>query len=423
MANSDLTRIAGNIGAMNSLWSLSNINKQLSVHQSRLASGKRINSAADDPAGLTIATKMRARSEGLKVALGNISDAKNLTAVAESGLGRINDILVEMRNKAEAGASDTMGVSERKALVQQMQAYAAQIDDIVLQTKWNDTKLIAGAFDSGSLTFQTGADEGDTTVLTGLKNLSASGVGSLLIAEKSSSATVTAGTDANSISSGEATSATINNNLSALSSGTYTIEVTYGGTLGSSSSVRLLDSGGNAMLIQATNSQTAAVAKSRTGIDLSVATGAASVVDFGNGLQATIAQMGAPAPTANGTFTATVSYTSSGTYTLKDAGSNTIDENSTADKFAGYMTFINAKLDTVTEQLSKVGALTSRLNFKEDQVSAAQINIEGAYNRIMNADMAEEQVNASKYQILQQTATAMLAQANSAPQFILSLFR
>lgn len=419
MANSDLTRIAGNIGAMNSLWSLSNINKQLSVHQSRLASGKRINSAADDPAGLTIATKMRARSEGLKVALGNISDAKNLTAVAESGLGRINDILVEMRNKAEAGASDTMGVSERKALVQQMQAYAAQIDDIVLQTKWNDTKLIAGAFDSGSLTFQTGADEGDTTVLTGLKNLSASGLGSLLIADKSTSATVTAGTDANSISSGEATSATINNNLSGLSSGTYTVEVAYSAD-GDGSTVRLLDAGGNAMLIQGTNSQTATVAKSRS-VNLK---DAAATVDFGNGLQATIARFNTGgSPSAAGTYTATVSYTSSGTYTLKDAGNNTIDENSTADKFAGYMTYINSKLDTVTEQLSKVGALTSRLNFKEDQVSAAQINIEGAYNRIMNADMAEEQVNASKYQILQQTATAMLAQANSAPQFILSLFR
>ena len=66
MADNDVTRIAGNIGAMNALNALSIINKQLSVHTSRLATGKRINSAADDPAGLTIATKMMARSEGLK---------------------------------------------------------------------------------------------------------------------------------------------------------------------------------------------------------------------------------------------------------------------------------------------------------------------------------------------------------------------
>jgi flagellin len=49
--------------------------------------------------------------------------------------------------------------------------------------------------------------------------------------------------------------------------------------------------------------------------------------------------------------------------------------------------------------------------------------VEAAYNRIMNADMAEEQVNASKYLVLQQTAVAMLAQANQAPQFLLSLFQ
>jgi flagellin len=65
----------------------------------------------------------------------------------------------------------------------------------------------------------------------------------------------------------------------------------------------------------------------------------------------------------------------------------------------------------------------ARLSFKEDSVSTAQINVEASYNRIMNANMAEEQMNASKYSILQQTAIAMLAQANQAPQNLLSLFR
>jgi flagellin len=65
----------------------------------------------------------------------------------------------------------------------------------------------------------------------------------------------------------------------------------------------------------------------------------------------------------------------------------------------------------------------SRLTFKEESVSTAQLNVEAAHNRIMNANMAEEQMNASKYTILQQTAIAMLAQANQAPQNLLSLFR
>jgi flagellin len=87
------------------------------------------------------------------------------------------------------------------------------------------------------------------------------------------------------------------------------------------------------------------------------------------------------------------------------------------------MDTIQSAIDTVNEHLSSIGAITGRLTFKEDQVTADQTNVEAAYNRIMNADMADEQVAASKYQILQQTATAMLAQANSAPQFLLSLFQ
>ncbi|GAP07880.1 flagellin [Anaerolinea thermolimosa] len=278
MAEIDVTRIAGNIGAMNALNSLNYINKQLAVHQTRLATGKRINSAADDPAGLTIATKMQSRSEGLKTALANIADAKNLLAVAESGMGRINDILVQMRNKVQAGGSDTMGAEERQAISDQVTAYLAQIDDLVSQTKWNGTALIGGSSD---LVFQTGADSGDSVTMTAIANLNS------------------------------------------------------------------------------------------TGLSLSA---------------------------------------------------SSLDTSSSAS-FRTFMAAIETAMSKVNAELAKVGALTGRLSFKEDQVAAAQINVEAAYNRIMNANMAEEQVNASKYQILQQTATAMLAQANAAPQFLLSLFR
>jgi flagellin len=96
---------------------------------------------------------------------------------------------------------------------------------------------------------------------------------------------------------------------------------------------------------------------------------------------------------------------------------------STTIKAGAYMTTANYALDKVNSALSGLGSLMARLSFKEEAISTAQVNVEGAYNRIMNANMAEEQVNASKYSILQQTATAMLAQANAAPQSLLTLFR
>jgi len=109
-------------------------------------------------------------------------------------------------------------------------------------------------------------------------------------------------------------------------------------------------------------------------------------------------------------------------FTYQQANNFSVDV-STTIKAGAYMTTANYALDKVTSALSGLGSLMARLSFKEEAISTAQVNVEGAYNRIMNANMAEEQVNASKYTILQQTATAMLAQANAAPQSLLALFR
>jgi flagellin len=114
----------------------------------------------------------------------------------------------------------------------------------------------------------------------------------------------------------------------------------------------------------------------------------------------------------------------SGTFEYERMGDYLVDVDvDDAQGFADYMDTVQSAMNVVNAEMAKVGALTGRMTFKEDQISAAQINTEAAYNRIMNANMAEEQVNASKFQILQQTATAMLAQANAAPQFLLSLFK
>ena len=88
-----------------------------------------------------------------------------------------------------------------------------------------------------------------------------------------------------------------------------------------------------------------------------------------------------------------------------------------------YMDRIDEAIKTVSGSIAKIGASVSRLTFKEETLVVAKINTEAAYSRIMNADMAAEQLEATKMQILQQTATAMLAQANVAPQAILALFR
>jgi flagellin len=388
---------------MNALNSLSGINKQLSVHQTRLATGKRINSAADDPAGLTIATKMFSRSEGLKVALNNIGDAKNLLAVAESGLGRINDILVQMRNKAEAAASDTMGADERTAIKTQLSAFAEQVDDIVKQTSWNSKKLLDGLGDP--LRFQTGAESSDSTTMEKIANVGAFSLGIARVetADSSSVGTPSGGAVTNVVVN------TANLKTAGFTDGTYTMKYTVSDFDADDTgvavddkfnlNVKFYDEGGSEVTSLAT---TLAVDEEVDVTDL----------DLGNGVTVTL----------NTSIAAnSATEVTGGVFTLVTEGYHV--DAYTASEFASYMDDVQDGMNIVNAEMSKVGALTGRMTFKEDQISASQINTEAAYNRIMNANMAEEQVNASKFQILQQTATAMLAQANAAPQFLLSLFR
>ena len=559
MANVDVTRIASNIGALNSLWALQTVNKQLGVAQTRLSTGKRINSASDDPAGLTIATKLLSRSEGLKVALGNIGDSKNLLAVAEAGVGRITDILIQMKNKASQGASDTMGTNERKAIQAQLDAYAQQIDDIVKQTNWNGNTLIDGSKKSNVLSFQTGADSADVTDVSGLINLSATQENSDIVANGDSlrlaaklvataGFTLTAGDNTLVSAVAAFTTPPATSNAQALVSGNYTVKVTTvadevtpatAAFSGSGSAVVTSVTGALALTTDVGTAGTYNIQTRVTGagtagsnfvyeyqlVDTAGTAGgwtavtAGGVIDSGEGFTFTLAGGATLAATgaafANNAWSAAsagtisnkyVSYTPEvtdatvDTLELFDANnvamrisdtanglgagvtsvlinttagqsynfgngmtvtlgasatplvySDTVAFTSAADAGSGYkvqssgdggnaltftdathteagnyrelMAYLEGKLDVVNGMMSKIGAFTGRLDFKEDQVMAAQINVEASYNRIMNANMAEEQVNSSKFQILQQTAIAMLAQANQAPASLLALFQ
>jgi len=502
MAQADFTRIATNIGALNALASLRTINNKLGIHQQRLSTGKRINSAADDPAGLTIATKMLARSEGLKVALDNIGDAKNMLSVAEAGLGKITDILVQMRSKAEQAASDTLGASERAAIQSQLESFAEQIDNVVNETKWNGVKLLDGTVNKR---FQTGADEGEyttwqlsqqhtasvlnvatsydtagvanavaSTSLTGVSaqsvfsGLSAMPTGSYSfeVLDKAASATQGKVNVDGSLLTGVTAVSALDSPTAGLASGWYTITIDAVADV-DDISYTVRDNDGN-IVAQATNVDISAngnllasnetdtigvkltfsgdpgdlqagermtfeyVAGGKVKLALKDASGQAMQIDTDGSAGGTTnsyayVSAGAAYNTGRGvnvTVAAIGSVTTGHTisFDYHKAGSWVVDV-STATKAGQYMTRVNSALDIVNSSMADLGSLMARLTFKEEAVSVAQVNVEASYNRIMNADMAFEQLEATKMSILQQTAITMLAQANTSPQAILGLFR
>jgi flagellin len=286
MAIGDSTRINTNIGALNALNALKTINKALEKSQLKLATGKRINEVADDPAGFVISTRLSARSRGLSTALDNVGTAKNVLAIAEGGLLNISDILVTMKEKVTQAASDTLGSAERNAIKTELQQLEAEVNNIVDETTFNNLKLLDGSYRNQS--YQTGADT--TNVLA--------------------------------------------------------INIVKQGT---------------------------------------TATG-----------------FGASALEVNTANVATNVFTSAGA--------------------SQALSKVDSAIEVVSEGLQRIGAYTSRLSVKESTLSIAITNTEATKSRIMDADLAREQLNATRNLILQQTSTAQLAQANITPQNVLALF-
>ncbi len=419
MAGADFTRIATNIGALQALNSLRMINTKMATSQLRLATGRRINSAADDAAGLGIATKLDFKSRGLGQVLSNIEDSKNLISVSEGHLNNIKDILSVMKTKAEQAANDTLGTDERTSLLTELQSLNTQIDAEAAQAKWSGTTIFGTGFN-----FQIGVGTGTSDELAFNVNEQVWGVGTsttfnsagLDVTAGAASATVSASnlsTDysTNTLAVNGTTNATAGGQVAG---GHYTVEVStqgYGQTTGTSVTITVRDSNGNVVNLDADGAAGGGSASSMT-TTLTAGNSTTGTLNLGRGFSISLAGV-ATAAGASGNESAVYSldYTQSG---------NSVSSQSNSQSF---MDNIDAANTNVASALAYIGATMNRLDYQSASLSVAQVNTDAAFNRIMNADMAYEQVQATKFSILQQTAVAMLGQANVAPQSILGLFR
>jgi flagellin len=130
----------------------------------RLSSGKRINSAKDDAAGLAIATRMEANSRGLSQAIRNANDGISLAQTAESAMGNISNILVRMRELSVQANNGTNGTDDVAAIQVEVDALAKQIDDIANRTTFNGKELLKDA--TTTISIQTGVKASETLDLT-----------------------------------------------------------------------------------------------------------------------------------------------------------------------------------------------------------------------------------------------------------------
>ena len=156
-------RINTNIGAMRAHMYATNNNVGLNKSLAALSSGHRINSAADDAAGLSIANKLSAQAAGLGQAIKNSNDGINMIQTADGALEEYGNILKRIRTLAVQARNDTQDSDSRAYINQEIQNLLSEAANIANTTRFNDKKLLDSAH---SFTFQTGHKAGETTKVT-----------------------------------------------------------------------------------------------------------------------------------------------------------------------------------------------------------------------------------------------------------------
>jgi flagellin len=467
-----------NVMSLNAQRNLSTSANSLATSLQRLSSGLRINSAKDDAAGLAISERLTSQINGLTVAARNANDGISLAQTAEGDLAQIGNNLQRMRELSVQSANASNSASDRAALNAEVQQLAEEIDRVAQASSFNGVKLLDGSFQAQ--TFQVGANAtaSDQITVSAITNARSSALGAFNGYSAQNQALTTAGTfsvntgaGAVAVGGGASFSDTkslvnaINSQgiqgLTAHADATVATG-TVGGAAVTASGNSTLTINGIQITIAGSASAASNVSNALTAINAQSASTGVTAVDTGAGLQLTAADGrniavagfaagGATAATLasyglGGLTTTTASFdvsyvapndvtaiTFGGTaVTGLGTAANTIAQTgtaisaidvTTADNARNALASIDAALSQVSGARASLGATQNRFSSVVSSLQTTAENLTASRSRIQDADFASETAAMTKSQILQQAGTAMVAQANSAPQNVLSLLR
>ena len=165
-------RIQTNIEAYDAHRNLVNTENQLADSMQKLSSGFRINKAADDAAGLAISEKLESQIGGLDQARRNGQDAVSLVQTGEGALAEVQSMLQRVRDLAVQFNNGTLSTADQAAITSEVAQLCQEISDIGAQTTFNGINLLSGG---NTITFQVGADDGQTIAVSGINLFGAAG--------------------------------------------------------------------------------------------------------------------------------------------------------------------------------------------------------------------------------------------------------
>ncbi|HGG0584890.1 MULTISPECIES: flagellin [Bacillus] len=380
-------RINTNINSMRTQEYMRQNQAKMSNAMDRLSSGKRINNASDDAAGLAIATRMRARESGLGVAANNTQDGMSLIRTADSAMNSVSNILLRMRDLANQSANGTNTDDNQKALDKEFSALKEQIDYISKNTEFNDKKLLNG--ENKTIAIQT-LDNADTTKQINI-NLADSSTKALKIDE-----------------------ITI--------SGLSTTETTK---------VKLTDDDIKAVQADIT---TAKEAFSKLTAPTTPGTGSTAgeiknAVDAFKGAYEKVKPLMSKAQT-EAVDNAIAEYAKDTTLDKAKAIGTAFVAPKVGDEIekgvqnaSGAIKAIDSALESIASNRATLGATLNRLDFNVNNLKSQSSSMAAAASQIEDADMAKEMSEMTKFKILNEAGISMLSQANQTPQMVSKLLQ
>jgi len=356
-----------NVGSLNAQRSLAASGAELKTAMERLSSGKKINSAADDAAGFAIAERMTAQIRGLNMATKNANDGLSMLAVIENATNDVTDMLQRMRELAVQAVNDTNSLEDRTFLQKEVSGLIEEIDRVAAQTQYNNQLVLNGSFQNKSI--QVGTEAGQMISFS-VQNVSASSIGiqyskvgeiSHLVHYPNTNQTYLE-------SDGALT------NFGEISAGDYVV-------FGDSNSVQY-------QVLNVPN-----IWGSNPG---------GANIDIGHNPDIPNIAVGDEIFKVGQDSIATISLETDASKALQ---------------------IISTAIEQVAANRASYGALQNRLEYTVSNLMNVAEFTTSARSRIEDADFAAESARLAKAQVLQQTGTAMLAQANAQPQLVLSLIR
>lgn len=471
-------RINTNINSMRTQEYMRQNQAKMSNSMDRLSSGKRINNASDDAAGLAIATRMRARESGLGVASNNTQDGISLIRTADSAMNSVSNILLRMRDLANQSANGTNTDKNQGALDKEFAALKEQIDYISKNTEFNDKKLLDGSnksiaiqtldsFDK-SKQIQINLSDTSTTALkiNGLTIADAgtttgsgkafTGADAGKIADAGSTANdlailndTTGDTSGERITAVEAFKENFNavkdsmnkDDAEKVQTAIEKFEATSGNNLENAKAIgeayKAATTGPNAKYAPVStvvvgNAQSDATTLSNLAVGSTDFSAVGTFATKFDGIKHAmnkedVEKIEAAIDTfnkADGTGKTVENARAIGTlFTAALDGKSTSGTTAGTGNASAAVKAIDAALEAIASNRATLGATLNRLDFNVNNLKSQQSSMASAASQVEDADMAKEMSEMTKFKILNEAGISMLSQANQTPQMVSKLLQ